>query len=319
MAADSAVLIMYHRFGENTLPSTNIRNEQFEAHLAELKSGKYRVMPLPEIVDAIRNNTPLPDRAVAITIDDAYRSVYTEAWPRLRDAGLPFTVFVATEPISQNLPGYMTWDQLRELRDAGITIGAHSHTHLHMPAASAETNKADLDTSNRIFRKELGAVPELFAYPYGEASEATEAVVRAAGYTVAFGQHSSPVARYWPAYYLPRFPLNEAFGDIDRLRLILNALPLPLKEFGPVNPTVAPDRNPPPFWFIADAAAGNLSSLNCHRSGRGKIPIERIEDWRVEIRFADPFAKGRTRVNCTMPPAVPGRWRWFGMQYYVKP
>ncbi|MCG8547275.1 MAG: polysaccharide deacetylase family protein [Alphaproteobacteria bacterium] len=319
MAAESAVLIMYHRFGEDAYPSTNVRNEQFEAHLAELQSGKYRVLPLPEIVDAIRTGKPLPDRAVAITIDDAYRSVYTEAWPRLRATALPFTIFVATEPISANLPGYMTWDQLRELRDFGVTIGAHSHTHLHMPAASPETNKADLETSNRIFRKELGAVPELFAYPYGEASEATEIVVRAAGYKAAFGQHSSPLAAYWPVYYMPRFPLNESYGAIDRLRLILNALPLPVNGFGPVNPLVTEVRNPPQFWFIADASAGDLSSLACYRTGRGKIPVERRDGRRVEVSFADPFASGRTRINCTMPPAAAGRWRWFGMQYYVKP
>ena len=85
----SAVAIMYHRFGEDARPSTNIKLDQFHAHIAELTSGKYPVMPLGDIVAALRAGKPLPDRAVAITIDDAYRSVYTEAWPRLRKAG-PF-------------------------------------------------------------------------------------------------------------------------------------------------------------------------------------------------------------------------------------
>src|SRR3546814_19731197 len=73
-----AVLLMYHRFGEDDLPSTSIRLSQFEAHLAELTSGRYRVMALPEIVARLRAGQPLPQRAVAITIDDAALSVYRE-------------------------------------------------------------------------------------------------------------------------------------------------------------------------------------------------------------------------------------------------
>ena len=119
-AGDGGVVLMYHRFGESDLPSTNIRLEQFEAHLAELQSGGYTVMPLDDMVRAWRAGTPLPDRAVAITIDDAFRSIYTHAWPRLRAAGFPFTVFVATDPVDQRNPNYMTWDQLRELTNEPV-------------------------------------------------------------------------------------------------------------------------------------------------------------------------------------------------------
>ncbi len=71
-AADSAVLVMYHRFGEDDIPLTNTRLEQFEAHLNELKTGGYTVLPVPEIVAALKAGKPLPDRTVGITIDDAY-------------------------------------------------------------------------------------------------------------------------------------------------------------------------------------------------------------------------------------------------------
>ena len=82
-AGDSAVVFMYHRFGEGGIPSTNIRIEQFEAHLAEIATGKFTVLALPNVVAALRERAPLPDRAIALTIDDAFLSVYTEAWPRL--------------------------------------------------------------------------------------------------------------------------------------------------------------------------------------------------------------------------------------------
>ena len=96
--SNSAAVLMYHRFAEPAHPSTNIRIDQFEAHIEELKSGPYTVVPLADVVAAMTGGKPLPDRAVAITIDDAYLSVYTEAWPRLQAAGFPFTVFVATSP-----------------------------------------------------------------------------------------------------------------------------------------------------------------------------------------------------------------------------
>ena len=82
-AADHAVILMY-RFGENNYPSTNIRLEQFDAHLEVLASSEYNVMALADIIDRIQGGQSLPDRTVAITIDDAYLSVYTEALPRLR-------------------------------------------------------------------------------------------------------------------------------------------------------------------------------------------------------------------------------------------
>ena len=74
-AADHAVVLMYHRFGETDYPTTNIRLEQFDAHLEILASGDYNVMALADIIDRLQDGQPLPDRAVAITIDDAYLSV----------------------------------------------------------------------------------------------------------------------------------------------------------------------------------------------------------------------------------------------------
>ncbi len=178
-AADTAaVVIMYHRFGEPKYPSTNITLEQFEAHIGELKSGGYNVFPVPDIVKALNEGAPLPDRTVGITIDDAYLSVYTEAWPRLKAAGFPFTLFVATGLVNQKISGYMTWKQIREMADAGVTVGGHTVSHLHMPYKPLELNQHELERSNRRFEEELGQRPDLFAYPYGESSLAVQTLVK---------------------------------------------------------------------------------------------------------------------------------------------
>ena len=121
-AADSAVVLMYHRYGEDKYPSTNIRVEQFEVQLEHLLEGGYAVVPLTEVVNALTVGGNLPSRAVVITIDDAYRSVYDVAFPRFKAAGFPFTVFIATDPVDEGLPAYMTWDQMREMAASGATF-----------------------------------------------------------------------------------------------------------------------------------------------------------------------------------------------------
>jgi peptidoglycan/xylan/chitin deacetylase (PgdA/CDA1 family) len=317
-AAESAVILIYHRFGDSRYPATNVRLDQFDAHVAELTSGGYAVRPLPEIVDALLTGKPLADRTVAITIDDAYRSVYAEAWPRLRKAGLPFTLFVATEAVEKGLPDFMTWDQIRALRDGGVTIGAHSHSHLHMADATRATNQQELENSNRILARELGTAPALFAYPFGEAGAAEMALAKDSGYRMAFGQHSGIAAASQPRFYQPRFPLNEAYASVDRLRIALNALPLEVDGVTPSDPLVAPGANPPAFGFTLGTSAGAAKLLACYHSDSGKAELQRIGERRVEIRFAKPFPKGRSRINCTLPGAD-GRWRWYGTQFYVKP
>lgn len=315
-AETAAVVVMYHRFGESEFPTTNVSLEQFEAHLAELGRAPYNVMGLPEIAAAVRAGRPLPDRAVGISVDDAYTSVIEEAWPRLKAAGMPLTVFVATDPVDKGVPGYMTWDQLRTLKNEGVTIGSQTASHPHMPAISSAARKRELANSNARFEAELGEKPTLFAYPYGEASLEVMREVEAAGFSVAFGQHSGVIGSDGQAFYLPRFAMNEAYGSIDRLKLSANALPLPVADLTPADPLVG-QPNPPLIGFTVDEGIKGLDRLNCYASHEGKVTVERLGP-RVEVRPTTAFPKGRTRVNCTMPVAG-GRWRWFGRQYYNTP
>ena len=336
MAAKSAVIFMYHRFGETDYPTTNITIEQFEAHITELKNGGYTVMALPDIIAALVEGRDLPDRAVALTVDDAYLSVYTQAWPRFKSAGFPFTLFVATDPVDQNIGGYMNWSQIRELRDDGVTIGSQTASHLHMPLADIATNRHELEKSNSRFIEHLGQAPTIIAYPYGEAGLDVMTVAREAGFIAGLGQHSGVAAvdqQGGGLFYLPRFALNENYGDIARFSLAANALSLPATDVTPADPLInSGDENPPAFGFtvIGDAAlARSLRQLNCFALYEGKIEVmvlggetdapdgNNMVEARIEIRMLTPLPKGRTRINCTVP-APDGRWRWFGRQFLVK-
>jgi peptidoglycan/xylan/chitin deacetylase (PgdA/CDA1 family) len=312
-----ARVVMYHRFGDGRYPSTNIALEQFEAHLAELSKDKYTVLPLPEIVAALESGEPLPEYAVAITVDDAYRSFWEEAVPRLRERGFPFTLFVATEPVGRDSDDFMTWDQLRELAAMELaTIGSQTHSHPHMPAQSQAENLEELRTSQEIFEDRLGTAPELLAYPYGEYALSVQAAAREAGFVAGFGQHSGVIGRTSDRFALPSFPLNESFGDLERFRLAVNALPLPTRDVVPEDARLAPADNPPNYGFTVAGDVGSLERLTCFASGRGKVAVQTIADRRVEVRLDKPFPPGRARINCTMP-GPDNRWRWFGRQFYV--
>ena len=313
-AASSASIIMYHRFGETEFPTTSVTLEQLEAHIAELKSAKYSVLPLGQIVDRLIAGDSLPERAVAITIDDAYRSTYTEAWPRFRAAGLPITVFVATSHIDQGSSRRLTWGQLREMAAAGVTIGQHSVTHLHMPTATPDQNRREITDATRRFSEELGLKPDIFAYPYGETSLAVVETVRAEGFKAAFGQHSGVAGSSGDMFYLPRFAMNEKYGGIERLRLALNALPLPVIDVTPRDPFIGLT-NPPAMGFTINGEIGGLDRITCFTSHAGKARLERLGKNRFEIRSETPFPRGRTRLNCTQS-AGDGRWRWYGRQFF---
>jgi len=315
-AESSAVFLMYHRFGEDRYPATNIKIDQFEAHLAALAAGGYTVLPVPEIVAALKAGRPLPPRTVGITIDDAYASVYRVAWPRLKAAGLPFTLFVSTDALDRGFKGMMTWDQVRELAKAGVAIGNHSAAHSHMAFEPLEEAAADIARASARLEAVLGAAPRLFAYPYGEYGRALRDLVAKAGFDAAFGQQSGAASDETDPYALPRFPLNETYGAMKRFRLVTDTLPLPVRDITPSDPLLGP--NPPPFGFTVAPGVGNLDRLSCFASGQGRARVERLGARRIEVRVAEPFPPGRTRINCTMP-APDGRWRWFGIQFLVPP
>ena len=316
-AGSSAVVFMYHRFGETTLPSTNTTIAQLDAHIAELTSGRYAVLPLPEIVAAIREGRDLPDRTVGLSVDDAFLSLYTEGWPRFRKAGLPLTLFVATGAIDRGYRNYMSWDRIRELAAAGVTIGSQTDTHPHMPLLSPEANAAELARSNERFERELGNRPSLFAYPFGENSRAVRGVVERAGFAAAFGQHSGVLFPGADRFFLPRFAMNEAYGGASRFRLAANALPIEARDIAPADPLLTADANPPAFAFtVSGAALRSLASIACYASGQGRAAVNRLTKDRIAVKVEKAFPPGRARINCTMP-AGDGRWRWFGMQFYV--
>ncbi len=314
---DSAVILMYHRFGEDKFPSTNITLSQFDAQLNELKKEKYNVVPLNDIVQALKNKQTLPPRTIAITIDDAYLSIIEQAWPRLKAANFPFTLFISTEPVDRKFSGYMTWQQVRDLaKDPLVTIGHHGHTHDHLLYMSKDKATEDIQKASKLYEQELGQIPRIFAYPFGEFSPMLENILIKLDLKAAFGQYSSAASSQSNLYGLPRFSFNEKYSDMGRFRLIVNARALPAHDILPISPIIS--QNPPQIGFTVDASIRGLSAMSCYPSHLRKAAnITLIDHNRIEIRFDEAMPKGRNRLNCTMP-GPDKRWYWFGLPFFVK-
>jgi len=317
-AGQSAVVLNYQRFGETRYPATSVTESQFGAHVELLSGSRYNVVSAWDAVTALFGGRTLPNRSVAITIDDAYRSAYDVAWPRLKEADLPFTLFVSTDAIDDGGPGFMTWDQIRELRDAGVTIGAHGAAHLHMATLSPEEISADIERSVRRIEAELGERPTLFSYPHGEITLAARDAIAAAGFEAAFGQHSGTVTEALDRHMLPRFSINGIYGTQAEFSKRIDTLGLPLRNVSPADPHIQGGA-PPVIEFSIDRTVGRTRNLHCFYSNLDKdfaeIPVTVLEGRRYELRFNEVIPPGPWRVNCTIPTGGK-RIRWWGMQYY---
>ncbi|CAK0759993.1 Chitooligosaccharide deacetylase [uncultured Gammaproteobacteria bacterium] len=313
-ASGGVVVFAYNRFGEDRTPSTSIRLDQFEEHLDELRNGGYAVQPLSKIIEQLAAGVVLPDRTVAITIDEASRSAFREAWPRLRHAGIPFTLFVAADAIDRATDNTMTWADIRDLYNNGVTIGALSASGRPMGIRDRQDLINDLHREEERFQAELGFKPALFAYPFGEYSLEARTLVEKRGYAAAFGLQSGVAHARADRYALPRFVMNESFGGIDRFILAANALPLPVTDLTPADPVLT--TNPPHLGFTLPEGIRHPERLACFATGQGRTVVERLDTNRIEVRLADPLPPGRPRINCTLP-ADDGRWHWFGVQFLV--
>lgn len=315
----SAVIFVYQRVGEDSVPQGNLSLDQFKAHVGELKTDGYNVLPLPQIIDALKEGAELPQKTIAITFDGAWLSTLNNALPLLQEARLPFTVFFSSDLADGGNPGHMSWKEIRTLKKSRLaTLGILPSSYVHMTDLGEAENAALINKAVARYREELKEDPKFFSYPYGEYSSAVRKQI--AGYSflsAAFGQQSGVAHASSDFLALPRFTMTDAYGDLDRFMLTANALPLPVSDVVPEDMVLT--QNPPMIGFTVTSDIANLSRLSCFVSGVGKTELVRPGGNRIEIRLQAPFEDRSTRVNCTMPddtviPGQPENWRWFGMQ-----
>ena len=310
------ITLMYHRFEENKYPSTNIKINDFKKHIELIKNSNIEFInekTLKEIVLKKKNYT---EKKILLTIDDAFLSFYKNAWPILQKEKIPFILFVNTREINNRHPNYMSWDQIREIHKSNIgVIGGHSFSHEYLAFATEDEIIKDINKSIEDYKRELNFNPEVFSYPFGEYSLEVKNIVKKLGYVIAFGQHSGVVHQRSDLFELPRFPINESYGTLDRFSFLLKTSPLPYKFFKP-DEKLLKTNNPPSIEIEFEQ---NVKNINCFTNEGGswkKSEITYLENNWIRVLLKEKYKPRRGKINCTLK-MKDGSWGWLGKQFIV--
>jgi peptidoglycan/xylan/chitin deacetylase (PgdA/CDA1 family) len=231
---DRALVLALHRVDDaHAGDGLTLSAAEFDAHCRFL-SDHFDVVPLLEIVERLERGAPL-DRHVAITFDDGYSDNYEVAAPLLERHDLPATFFVTTGFIETDIvafwdseipkpPRWMSWENVRELKSRGFSIGGHTVDHVDLGYVGSDEARDQLADSRRQLREQLGEDVELFAYPFGRIENITEAnrgLVANAGFRCCASCHGGLVEKGMDPYRLPRVALSSWYANPDRLALDL--------------------------------------------------------------------------------------------------
>ena len=308
------VSIMYHRFNENKYPSTNIKIDVFKKQLELIKKNGIEFYDPAKFDSEFED--PKKNKKILITIDDAFSSFYENAWPILKKNKIPFILFVSTEPVGKS--GYMNWEQIREISDHNFAyIGNHSHTHEYLLDFSHIEFEKDIKNSIKIFKEKLGYNPIYFSYPFGEYNlEQTQFIKK--NFKYGFGQHSGVIDLTKNQFELPRFPINEKYGDLERFEFIIKLFPIAYKSLRPKDKFVSKKENPPTIEIVFFDDQKNIKNMNCfsNEGNQWRNSIMKFKENTLEINFREKFTFRRGRVNCSVKDG--DIWRWLGIQMSIE-
>ncbi|MGI9276623.1 MAG: polysaccharide deacetylase family protein [Endozoicomonas sp.] len=324
MSADSAVFLQYHHVSNTTPAVTSVTPERFSEHLNYLDDNGFTVKPLTKVINAIQQGENLPEKTVVITFDDAYRNIYTNAFPLLKEKGWPFTIFVSPGPVDKGFGSFLSWDQMREMSRHGATLANHSLNHDHLVERLAgeseelwlERVRKDLAQTESRIKEMTGQSVMMLAWPFGETTPELRQLIDDTGY-VGFGQQSGAVGPLSDFTRLPRYPMAGNFSTMAQFRTKVNTKPLPLKQQHPDSALIDEDNLKPGLELTLASEGFQKNQLRCYASGQGEIAVEWLDEDKTRFitSVSNPLPVGRSRYNCTAP-SIDGRtYYWYSHQW----
>ena len=321
----AAVILQYHHVDDSTPASTSIAPLQFEAHMQYLADNGFRVIPLSQVVDAIKKQKPLPNKAVAITFDDAYLDILTNAKPILDKFNYPYTIFVNPDIVNRGSLLYMSWQQLRDLTDQGVIIANHGYYHDSLTRIPRdmdelvwlEKQRHLLLQAEKEIKQKTGKSFRYFAYPYGEYSPTIESWLEDNDF-VGFSQQSGAVGLTTSLSAIPRFPASKPYDKLSSLRDKLNSLPFVMTLDNENAQTIYKYGQLKSVTMNVVVDDFRKSQLNCYVSGLGRQKVKWLDEETFTISFSDNLSPGRVRGNCTAPSiSEPGRYYWYSKPWFI--
>ena len=310
------ISIMYHRFNETKYPSTNIQLDVFKEQLNIIEEEGIKFIHPDNFEKSIKEKKS--ERKILFTVDDGLLSFYENAWPILKEKRIPFILFVNTREVGSY--NYMNWDQIRELHEnENVEIGNHSHSHEYLVDEASDVIIMDIKKSIKIFKENLGENSDFFSYPFGEYSSEFKKIIQELGFKYAFGQHSGVIDETKDLWELPRFPINEKYGEIKRFKTLMKTLPFKYKRILPEDKYLLQSKNPPKVKIEFYENINNLKQTTCFSNEGNKWRNSKInfkENNTLEINIVEKFIGERGRINCSLKEKN-NFWRWLGIQFVI--
>ena len=208
----NAHIFVYHRFADDRYQSANTTIKELTRQFEYFKTHNYKVVPLNDILDKLSKNEEVPSNWIALTIDDAYKSFYTDGLEIFKKYNYPFSLYVYVEATNKKYGDFMTWEQIKESSKYG-TIGLHSYSHPRLQNLSPSLIVKDTKKAYDIFVKNLNIKPETYAYPYGEyTKEVTDILTKNFDFKAILNQSTGSINETTKLNDIPRIAL---VGDVN--------------------------------------------------------------------------------------------------------
>ncbi len=323
-----AVVLQYHHVSINTPSSTSIHPQLFIDHLNLIDQQGFQVLPLPKVIQHLKQGIAFQQKTLAITFDDGYLSIYQNAYPELKKRHLPFTIFISPRDIDQKFGNSLSWQQLKEMQDNGATISNHSYQHLHLLAKAPNESpqqwkiriQQDIKQSNKRLQDKLSINNKLFAYPYGEFNNPLKTLLKNMGYT-AFSQQSGPISASSDMQALARFPASGPYANPKTLEIKLNSLAFHIVSASPVSQLLQHGDEAPKLSLKVKAQDVNYQQSQCFYMGSPMNTQVKKEGSNIIIsaQLSTPLNPGRSRYNCTAPSLSKKCHYWYSMPFINAP
>ncbi len=328
----SVMALCYHNIedkGGNK--SLTITVAEFERQLQGVKDGGFTVIPMQDFLAWRRGEKNIPAKSCVISIDDGWVSGYTNAWPVLKKFGYPFTLFIYVNYVGSGGKS-LSWEQLAEMRDAGVDIQSHTYSHSNLRApgngVDAKTKamvmkdiqtlgkegwlRKEIAESKKVLEERLGIRVNALAYPFGIYSPEARAMVKEAGYEAAFTVYGQRLAHGAPFDLLGRYAVEAAKPEIFKSALAMVGGGVSASESsGPAVAQLASAsmvtepmdgatiNNPKPRIRASIATMGEVEpgSLEMRVSGVGALPVQHdAASKTITAQIAQPLKPGTYTV-----------------------
>ena len=190
----------------------SVSPEHFRTMLGWLSAHHYATVPL----SYLSSPTALMNKPISITFDDGYQDAYTDAYPSLKEKGFSALFYIIVNKVGT--PGYLTWDEIKEMQAGGMRFGSHTLNHVNLVSAMPVSLMKELVDSKKILAVHVGQEVDDFCYPSGKYNDAVKSAVKLSGYMTATTTHGGVAKGGGDPLALPRLRITDRSNLATLLR-----------------------------------------------------------------------------------------------------